>query len=250
MRVISVLSSKGGVGKTFLVTNLAYQLANLGYEVVAVDANFTTPHLASHLGFYLVPNTLHKVLKDQIELKRAIYQHELGFKVIPGSLSLEDLTDLRIEKFDEIIKGLSADFVLIDCAPGLGREAMIGLRAGEEVLIVTLPEFPALTDALKTLRIARGLEKIILGAVVNRVKKKEFFNKSDIEKFLGTQILAIIPEDENVATSLYLKAPFVFLNPKSLASLEIEKLSYRIAGLPFFKRKISFLERIRSWFSR
>ena len=38
-RVVPVGGGKGGVGKTFLVANLAAALARLGHRVVAVDAD-------------------------------------------------------------------------------------------------------------------------------------------------------------------------------------------------------------------
>ena len=38
-RLIPVGGGKGGVGKTFLVTNLAASLARMGYRVVAVDGD-------------------------------------------------------------------------------------------------------------------------------------------------------------------------------------------------------------------
>ncbi len=251
MRVISILSTKGGVGKTFIVSNLAYKLSTFGYKVVAIDANFTTPHLASYLGYDLAKNTLHKLLKNQVELKDVLYPHYLGFRIIPGSLNLQDLTDLNVENLDEIIKKLDADFVLLDCAPGLGKEAMIGLKSGEEVLIVTIPELPTIIDALKTLKLARSLDKKILGIVLNRIKKDSFeVEKNKIMEILNSQVLAEIPEDKNVLKSINLKIPLTYLNSNSPAAYEIEKLAYRIIGQPWVERKISLVDRIINWLSR
>ena len=49
-KIISVLSGKGGVGKTTMITNLATALANKGKKVIVIDANVTAPNLAIHLG--------------------------------------------------------------------------------------------------------------------------------------------------------------------------------------------------------
>ena len=56
------------------------------------------------------------------------------------------------------LHGLS-DFVIIDAAAGLGREALAALKSGEEILIITNPEISAVTDALKTIKLAEELGK-------------------------------------------------------------------------------------------
>jgi septum site-determining protein MinD len=64
-RTICILGGKGGVGKTTLTSNLASALAELGKDVIAIDANLTTPNLGMHLGLHFAPNTIHQVLKGQ-----------------------------------------------------------------------------------------------------------------------------------------------------------------------------------------
>ena len=49
-RMIPVGGGKGGVGKTFLVANLASTLARLGYRVVAVDADLEGANLHTCVG--------------------------------------------------------------------------------------------------------------------------------------------------------------------------------------------------------
>lgn len=242
-----MLSSKGGVGKTTLVTNLSSALSKLGYEVIAIDANFTTPHLATHLGYHLVPYTLHSVLKDQISLKYAVYSHPCGFKFIPGSIGIEDLIDVDMEKLNDLIKNLDSDFVFIDCAPGIGKEAVGGLKSCEEVLIVTNPELPSILDALKTIKLAEMLDKKIIGVVLNRVRRAKFeFKKDKMFSILGENVIAEIPEDANVQKSISYKIPVVDLYPNSPASITITKLAYKIAGLPFFEKK-GLVERLVGW---
>src|SRR5262245_8751225 len=50
LRLIPVGGGKGGVGKTFLVANLAAGLARQGYRVVAVDADLEGANLHTCLG--------------------------------------------------------------------------------------------------------------------------------------------------------------------------------------------------------
>ncbi len=232
-RVIGILAGKGGVGKTTLTSNLGYALTELGHDVTLIDANLTTPHLGFHLGMHLVPKTLHDVLRGGTSLKDATYTHPLGFKVIPGSISVRDLINVDIEKLSDVASHLSdrADFVLMDCAPSLGREAVTAMRATDEVLAVTNPDLPSVADALKTLRFAQRMGKKVLGVVVNRVShKSEELKKWEIEDMLGSPVIAEIPEDKNIPKSIAVKAPLLDYSPDSPASREIRRVAYQLVG--------------------
>jgi septum site-determining protein MinD len=252
-RVISVIGGKGGVGKTTLTSNLASALAGLGEEVVAVDANLTTPNLGLHLGLHFAPITLHQVLKGESKLKDATYPHAFGFKVIPASMSIEDLEGVDPSRLYEVTLNLlgKSDFILMDSAAGLGREAVAALNASEEILIITNPDLPSASDALKTVKLAEHLNKKILGVVVNRIKGKQYeLTKQEIEEMIGYPVIAEIPEDRNVVKSLFAKIPVVNYSPNSPAAIEFKRLAHFLTGRPFLERpRFSFniIERLINW---
>src|SRR3972149_1303174 len=175
-RIISVLSGKGGVGKTTTVTNLAAALAKHGVDVTIVDANVTTPNLGLHLGVSLYPITLHDVLQKRAEPEMAVYEHPAGFRVIPASLSVDSLKEeLDLDRLNAVLINMlgKSQVVIVDAAAGLGREAMKSIEVADELVVVTNPELPAVTDALKTIRLAQNHGTKILGVVVNRVKNQK-----------------------------------------------------------------------------
>lgn len=232
-RVIGILAGKGGVGKTTLTSNLGYALTELGHKVTLVDANLTTPHLGFHLGMHLVPKTLHDVLKGNTSLKYATYSHPLGFKVVPGSISINDLINVDIGKLSNVTSSLSenSDFVLLDCAPSLGKEAVTALQSTDEVLVVTNPDLPSVADALKTLRFAQKTGKRTIGAVINRVSKKsEELGRWEVEEMLGTNIITEVPEDKNVPKSIAAKKPLLDFSPNSPASIEFRRVAHHLLG--------------------
>jgi len=255
-RVITIISGKGGVGKTTLTSNLASALAQLGQDVIAVDANLTTPNLGIHLGLHFAPNTLHQVLKGELKLKDATYPHALGFKVIPASMSVEDLTGVDPGKLYEVTLNLlgKADFVLMDAAAGLGREAVSAINASEEILVITNPDLPSVSDALKTVKLAESLDKKIIGVVVNKVRGRGYeLTKEEIEEMVGYPVISQIPDDRDVVKSLSMKVPVVNYNYASPASIEFRRLAHSLAGRPFTERpKISFriIERLINWMTR
>lgn len=251
-----ITSGKGGVGKTTLVSNLASALTKLGQNVIAVDANLTTPNLSLHLGLHLVPNTLHDVLRGDAPLKNSIYPHPLGFKVIPGSMNVNDLIGVDPSKISSVLLNLlgKSDFILTDCAAGLGREAITAIQATDEVILITNPDLPSVVDGLKAIKLAEANDKKIIGVVVNRVgRKKHELNRIKIEEILNYPVLVEIPEDRNVSKAIAQKLPVVDYAPSSPASVAVQLLAHKLVGEEFLfrvPRRFLFLEKLINWLVR
>lgn len=242
-KIITITSGKGGVGKTTTSINLATALNSFGKEVIIVDANLTTPNIGLHLGAPIVPISLNHVLSGKAKITDAIYEHESGTKVIPSSLSISELKKLNHGKLKELSKKLKkmADYIIYDCAAGLGDEARAAIESADEVIIVTNPEIPAVTDALKTAKLTEQLGKEVKGVVVTRVKgSKAEMPISNIKDMLELPILGVIPEDDNVQLSVVMKDALVHTHPKSRASRAYKKLAASISGNGSYKEKISF----------
>jgi septum site-determining protein MinD len=238
-RIITVASGKGGVGKTTLVSSLAVALANFKKSVIAVDGNLTTPNLGIHLGIPLYPVTLQDVLNGNARLNDAMYYHPAGFTVLPADLSLRKLrlanSSELVNIFYKLVGG--CDFIIVDSAAGLGKEAMAAVEAADEVITITNPDLPSLTDALKLGHIAKRFGTRSLGVVVNRYKgAKHEFSLRAIEDFLEMPILGKIPEDVEVARAISKKQPVVAYNPKAIASQHIMSIAAKLIGEEYSPR--------------
>lgn len=255
-RIIGVIGGKGGVGKTTLVSNLSMSLANLGNEVIAVDGNVTTPNLGLHLGFHLSDKTLHDALRGDTKIENVCYAHPLGFKVIPASMSVKDLANVDIGKLPSKILGLygKADYIILDSAAGLGREAVSTIQAADEILLITNPDLPSVADALKTAKLAENLNKRIIGIVVNRVRGKwEELTKTEIEKTVGHRVISEIPADLKIPQSIHMKKPLTSYEMHSPAAVEFNRLAHTIDGREFtYKRPVSFglLDNLLNWIGK
>lgn len=256
-RLIVITSGKGGVGKTTLTSNLGAALSYFGESVIAMDANLTTPNLGLHLGMHLTPKSLHDVLKGESRLKDAIFPHPYGFKVIPSSIGLNDLRGVDTGRLPEISFSLlgKADYILMDSAAGLGREALSALSASDETIIITNPDLPAVTDALKILKIAEESNIRVIGVVVNRITRKKYeLSSNQIAEMLGVPIIAEIPEDKNVPESIVEKRPLIEYAPNSPAAVEIKKLAAWLTGRkyepPKFSKTRNLVQKLAAWLSR
>lgn len=236
-------SGKGGVGKTTVVANLAAALSKMGQNVVAVDANITTSNLGIHLGIPLYPTTIQDVLSGSARLKDALYYHPGGFRVMPADVSINKLLTPRSSEYLDIFYKINdTDFLLIDTAAGLGKEALATVEAADELLVVTNPDLPSLTDAVKLVRLAEEGGTRNMGVILNRVGYKKYeIPPHEVEEFLGLPLMGLVPEDEHVKKSLAVKAPVVHTKPRSRSAREFMRIASRLSGAEYKPKR-------RFWF--
>ncbi len=245
MKIITVTSGKGGVGKTTTAINLGAALNFFGKDVIVVDANLTTPNVGLHLGAPIVPVNLNHVMMGKADVSDAIYEHESGTKIIPSSLSVKELRRLNHKKLKEIAKKLRtmADYVIFDSAAGLGEEAISSIEAADELIVVTNPEITAVTDALKTIKMAEELGKSVKGVIVTRVKgNRHEMSVSNIQEMLDVPILGVVPEDNKVLASLRNKDAVLHNYPYSKSSRAYKRIAARIGNISY--REPSLMQRV------
>jgi len=236
--IISVVSAKGGVGKTTVVSNVGAALVkNFGKKVLVVDGNITTPTLGIHLGILSQDKTLHDVLAGNINLTQAIYIHPCGLHIIPASLSpaseYPDPQTLK-EKLEEIRNAY--DIIFIDGAAGIGREVISAIRASDSVLIVTNPEMTSVLSAIKAIKISKSLGVPILGIVLNRAtKEKHELKISDVEELCESRVIGIIPYDKKIPESVRRMTPVVLYDKNAKSVPAFNSLAAKIIGEEFTK---------------
>lgn len=236
-KFVAIASAKGGVGKTTVAINLGTALANFGKDVVVMDANISKPNISIHLGTPKLEHTIHDVLKGTKHITDAAYIHPSGLRVIPGNISMrvaKEIGDLK--GFKNILLDMvgTTDLVLLDTGAGLGREVQTILSCADEMIAVTNPDLPSVTDTLRTIKIAEDAGVKVLGVIVNRNAGNVFdMEIKNIEAMLEKNIIGIIPEDLNVPKSIMARQPLVYLYPETSASLGFKKIAANLMGQTF-----------------
>ncbi|MEM5812987.1 MAG: cell division ATPase MinD [Candidatus Aenigmatarchaeota archaeon] len=246
-KIISIVSGKGGVGKTMVTANLGIALVEIGKDVTLIDGNLTTPNLGLHLGIPSFPTTLHDVLKGKVDIMDAVYEHDSGLKIVPAGLSVEHLKGIDPRRLSQALLGLfgSTEIILIDAAAGIGREALSAIENSDEVLIVTNPELPAVLDALKIYKITEEIGVEVRGIVLNRIsRKKHEMKEEEITNLIELPILARIKEDEDIKRAIEQRLPIIQYKSNSYNSFEFRKLARIIAGIPIENLNIPWYKRI------
>jgi len=173
---ISVLSQKGGTGKTTMVRSLADIFGRLDLDVLAIDAD-PQGNLSDY--FDTEPDaepTLAEVLAGQASAADAIHG-----AVIPANLRLAEAELAlagRIGREVTLRKALaelqeSRDVILIDCPPTLGLLTVNALVASTHALLSTQSQYFSLQgveQAMEVVELAReslNQELELLGVVLN-----------------------------------------------------------------------------------
>jgi septum site-determining protein MinD len=190
-----------------------------------------------------------------IPISRAIYMHPSGVKVIPAGMSVMDLKRHFRKNLRDAILDLvgGTEFVLLDAAAGLGFEAKSTMAASNEILIVTNPELPAVTDALKAVEVAKEFNTVPVGVVINKYTGDKYeMDPKNIAEFLGVPVIAVIPDSKFARISIKRRSPVVIDFPNTEIAKRFKKLAAYLMGekYEYLEKGSSFWGRLKDIFSR
>ena len=244
MKVIGIISLKGGVGKTSVVAALGAAIADFGKKVLLIDANFSAPNLGLYLNIIDPKITLHHVLNRTANITDAIYEYG-NFDVIPSSIfNRIEINPLKLRDKLKILKR-KYDIILIDSPPSLNEEALAVMLASDRLFAVTTPDCPTLSITLKAVKLAKQRQTPINGLILNKVHNKNFeLSIDDIEKTAGVPVMAVIPYDISVLEALSKFSPSTSYRPKSNGSIEFKKLAATLIGEKYKPFKLKNLFKI------
>lgn len=231
-RVMAVTSGKGGVGKTNIVTNLAYSLARKGKKVLVLDADLNLANVDVLLG--LTPKfNLHHVLLGEKRLRDILVTAPGGFQILPASSGIMELAELSEEQklffLSEISAlGNSIDIMLIDTAAGINNNVIYFTLAAQEKIIVLTPEPTSLTDAYAMIKVLSTLHdvkrfRILINSAHTEKEALAVFRQLTLvaDRFLGSlslDYLGFIPYDIKLPQSVRAQRLVVELSPRSTVS--------------------------------
>lgn len=244
MRVISVTSGKGGVGKTNFTVNLALALADYGLRVMIMDGDLGLANV--DIAFGITPRyTMQHLLAGEKSIEEIIITGPKGIGILPGGSGVQELANLDRTQLMHVLSNLGrlekfADILIIDTGAGLGHIVLNFLRASDDVILVTTPEPTALTDAyglLKALRPER--QDLQVNIVVNKAHSEEearaTFQRLEtaVQKFLkeSLNLLGWVYEDQSVVRAVMKQEPIGISYPESSAYRCIQWVAASLSGL-------------------
>ncbi len=212
--VIGVVSGKGGVGKSFVTSSLAVQMAKKGYKVGILDADITGPSIPKMFG-----------LKEQVvgdHRGMLPIETKEGIKVISINL-LMDNEEAPVIWRGPVIAGVvkqfwnetcwgDLDYLFVDMPPGTGDVPLTVFQSlpVEGIVIVTSPQELVQMIVKKAYNMANMMNIKVLGVVENFSyllcpdcgKQIKLFGEShidDVAKELGIEVLGKLPLNPEAA---------------------------------------------------
>jgi flagellar biosynthesis protein FlhG len=238
IRMISVTSGKGGVGKTNIAANLAFMLSRMNQKALVLDADAGLANIDVILGINSPYNLLH-VLNGERTLAEAIVEGPGGIKILPSASGIPEMTDLsrgqKLTLIDEL-NSLNAtmDFILIDTGAGISSNVMYFNMAAKEIIVVTSPEPTALTDAYALIKVlyqrhAKRRFRLIVNMVRNPAEAKEVYERLShaTDHFLNLTIeyLGYVLLDEKVREAVRRQRAVAEIYPNAPATKCLAKIA-------------------------
>ena len=218
-RVITIFSTKGGVGKTTIASNLAVSLARSSKKRVAlVDLDLQFGDVAIMLNVS-VKNTISDLVKEFAQLDANLIEdymvtHFSGVKVLPAPVKpeyAEYITSNHVEKIINILRE-SYNYIIVDTSANFHETALTSLDLSDKILFISTLDLPTIKNVKAGLDVMDKLnyppEKIYV--VLNKASEQFGIKFRDFESTLHKQIWSYVPEDsQTVVTSANKGFPFV-----------------------------------------
>ncbi len=168
-----IISGKGGVGKTTVSVNLAFELSTRGYKVGILDADIHGPNVVKMLGIGGVQLYGDGQLIQPAEINnnlRAISVAMLSEDPDKPIIWRGPLKTGIIKQFLSDVAWGNLDFLIIDSPPGTGDEPLSVcqlIKGLNGAIIVTTPQEVAILDSRKSVQFAKELKVPVVGIIEN-----------------------------------------------------------------------------------
>lgn len=238
-KIITITSGKGGVGKSTITANLGLMLSQMGYKVGIFDGDIGLANLDIIFNVR-ARKTILDVLNEKATLDEVIIKINKNLLLIPGASGdeiLEFTNQKLMEKFLAEAEHLNElDYLLIDTGAGISKTMQAFLSESDEVIVVTIPDPSAITDAYATIKVSSKFTKsvnLLLNMTKNEREGELIYKK--IKKVADTNINGLelsyfgaLTSDSTISTSSKKRVLFVDEYPNSLSFFQLNEICRNI----------------------
>ena len=223
--VITILSGKGGTGKTTICAALATCLAAENCRVLCIDADLGLRNLDIALGMDKEQHYISfmDVIKGRYTLADAAVHARLPELRLLSSPYRECEDEIDFPSFEKLLDRVRSeyDFCLIDSPAGIGKGFRLATAFADRGLVIATPDPASLRDAERAADIAKMAGMREQHLIVNRIDKRLFSRTPWTIDYMmdetGLPLIGLVPEDKNVLMSAIYGVPLIYTTGKGAA---------------------------------
>ncbi|GAA5415123.1 flagellum site-determining protein YlxH [Paraliobacillus ryukyuensis] len=236
-KTISVVSGKGGVGKSNFSLNFALTLTKRDRKVLLFDLDIGMGNLDILMG--LQPkSTIVEMYEKELPIHDIIEVGPNGLSYIAGGSGLTNVFRMDQAKQNYFLQQLDEllflyDYIIFDMGAGATADTLHYVLASDETIVITTPEPTSMMDAYAMMKhITNYNNKSKLYLVVNQSQTPKDGNQivkrlqEAMRRFLEMEItpLGILPQDKVVSKAVLNQTPFSIYDSKAKITVALEEL--------------------------
>ena len=241
-RIFGFIGSKGGVGTTTLVLNLAAALAESGKSVAAVEMACGYGSFAAHLGHTpswntstLWKTTAEAITREQVE--SCLAELNCGFRALFGPQRPEDYGTVEAAHARAVLRSTAtlAEYVLVDLPPIVEAYTTEVVEHAAFLTLLVERDWLGLHSGAAKLPLlaAAGAHEDSLGlAIVNKTPHVELMPAPEFAHQLGCGVMAVIPAAGDLLAANHSTTPLVLNRPDAPFSECIQEMAKRLCANP------------------
>ncbi len=240
-RVITVLSPKGGCGKTTVAINLAVTLAAITPgRVAVVDLDLQFGDIATGLGIG-PQSTIADAARagarlDATNLKVLLERHPSGVYALVGPHFPAEADEIPSSAADRVLDLLAAefDYVVVDTAAGLDEFTLAAVERSTDLVLVCMNDVPSVRGLRKAIDVLDllGMTKPRRHLLLNHSDDRVGLSGRDIEATLGMRIGTSVPTSRSIQISINQGSPVVESDSRSAAARAFAEFGQQFALQP------------------
>jgi len=244
-QLVSILSGKGGVGKSVIAFNLAERAAAAGCRTLLIDADFYCGNL--HILANVDPG---EGLEVYIGQNKSLADATSAYNENLDILSRSDTGPLNgLNSVTEVARWAARlredasgyDLVILDHSSGISETATVLASASDINLLVLVPELTSISDCYGLCKyLYQANQQLDCRLLLNRVNSEDeaeyLWSKfaAIAEQFLGQVpgLVGSLPEDKAVCRSVATQRSLAEISPQSPVAQALTELVDRLGDEP------------------
>ena len=256
--VVSIFSTKGGVGKTLLAVNLAIALSQAGKRVALIDLDLQAVQDMARMidatpqySIFDIVSILEKVEQAGNIKNYMTLVSSAGIDFLPAITRPKQSPHITGDRIGKVIGMLTPhyDFIIVDGGRAFTDSLIQIFNRSNLILFIVTPDILSVyetrwgLDVLQSLHFPLKMLKLLL----NRAESKSGLSWQEVKLALPCEIIASVPSDGRVVgLALNRGVPVVVDNPSSRVSAAIKKFAQDLISTPTLFIAHKEVEELRS----